>query len=329
MNFFNILKTNGITNKYTVDIRLGQLGNELFGKDWSYTNEFSSFTKPIIQNEQCHVTIGTNHLYYDCNSNEVNKAGYILTVEHMYHEYRHIQQFTTEHKLVHDNDLTSDYKRMTDIIRRQFVSDLYKTIYDHTYRTDPSEMDSEVYGIENTIRYFSNDPIITQTEAKDMLFQLMLSDDYGHKDELEQYDIKSVGDILSAFIDLRNKVVHIPYSIIPEFETEKSEYDLTDRFLNARKYKYHRKEFKKCKDGRMQDKILEQTIVMEYPEIITLVPRLEKELRECQKAISSRLFVSKNEVIPADKISYANPNENDDFSEAVKLLSADSDGIKI
>lgn len=328
MNFSNIISINGKCDRKFILENLNGLNDSLFGLDWKYGKGISSFTKSVIPNRQCFITLGNEHLYAECSQNEVNKAGYIIAVEHSYHEYRHVQQLTTERKLIHDKDITSNDRRMTDIIRRDFVSDMYNTIYGHTYRIHPGELDAETYGIQKTIEYFANDKVVSQSEAKDILVQIMMSDDYGHKEELEPYNVKTAEDLMSAFIDLRNKAVHLPYQInakpVESFEDNTgAEYDMTNRFLTEHRFKYFREEFNKCTDGRMQDKILEQTIVMEYPEIITSVPRLEKELRACQEQMRSRLFVSSKEAIPESKIQYANPD--DEFTRAVETIRTDED----
>lgn len=347
MHFVNVLTTNGVGERYIIDNKLNILGNSLFRNDWAYIDDVSSLTKVIVPHERCRVSIGNKHLYYGCEHDKANKAGYVLAVEHMYHEYRHVQQFTTEQKIVHDRDLTSSDKRMTDIIRRRFVMNQYQTIYSHTYKTDPSEMDAETYAVRNTILYFSDNPIITRQEAENIIFDFMMSEEYGHKEELEPYNVTKIDDIMAAFIDLRNKAVHIPYSISPEpaslflkmsgLKSEDIEgygFGLTDAFLNDPYYKHYRKIFNASEDGRDQDKILEQTIIMEYPELIASIPRLEKELEECKQQLDSRSFMQRTRNMPVKIVSYANPEINDglnpedaDFTEAVNAISESSSNL--
>lgn len=326
MLIVDVLNIDGKYNKETVERRLNRLGNELFDFEWDMTRDYSSATEIKVENEQYHVNIGTGYLYDSCDLENVNKAGYVLAVQHMYHEHRHVQQFTAGQQTIFEKNMLSTERRMTDIVRRNFIMDRYGTIYSHTYRTDPSEMDAELYGIEKAVKYFEKDPIVSKTEAEDILIKIMLSDDYGHKEELEPYNIQSIEDLASAFTDLREKGIHKPYQInqdlIPGFaDNTDFETDMTDRFLTEHRFKYFKEEFDKCQDGRMQDKILEQTIVMEYPEIINTIPRLKKELKTCQEQMQSRMLLNRKEPIPVSKIQYA--NHEDDFTEAVNSISAD------
>lgn len=310
MKLENILKMHGNAFKTPILNNVNKLAASLFDKDWEYTNNFSSGIIPIIHNEQYHTQIARNYLTYDCKPIEYNRAGYVITVQHMFHEYQHIQQVTKEWNTASDMESVANVRRVTDIVRRSFIKDYYGSSYTHNYAKDPGEMDAELYGIQQSIRYFEHDDIISQNEAKETLFQLMMSEDYGHKLELDKYNIKSMDDLISAFIDLRNTVVHDIYPITLEssllFDTViLTDKDITEKFLTDSKYQTHRDEVNRCTDGRKLDKLLEQTIVLEYPDVIERVPRLRKELAECKKQMESRIFIPKYYAIPVSKINYA------------------------
>ncbi len=347
MQIADILKTYGKNKRRDIYEAIVNYGDNLFDRNWNFIKGISS--KTTFKDNQYYVEIGTDCLTYNCDFNVLNRAGYVLAIDHMFHEYRHIQQFITERKVIHDTGITTaSDRRMTDIIRRQFITSFYNSAYSHNYRNDPGEMDAEVYGIQKTIEYFKSDFIIPQKEAEDIIFQFMMSEDYGHKEELEQYDPKSIDDILTAFIDLRNKSVHILYPVTMEITSESelvgspSDFDMTEEFLTLPKYKTHRKELEMCSDGRIEDKLLEQTIVQKYPDIVTTIPRLQRELTECQRALNSRIFVPKNHVIPMSQIHYTSPikAESDDnvdfqlsevireFVEGLNIIEERNDEIK-
>lgn len=244
----------------------------------------------------------------------------------MYHEYRHIQQQTDEWNTITDMNSVQSINRMTDIVRRNFIKNYYDSTYTYNYAKDPAELDAEVYGLMQTFDHFESDPLVSQKEAKEILFQLMMSEEYGHKIELDQYSIRSVNDMMTAFVDLRNSSVHELYPITAELspfmESTATEYDMTEEFFTSSKYHTHREELKKCTDGRDQDKLLEQTIVMKYPDIGKSVPRLQEELNNCRDQMRSRILIPKHYAIPVSKINYA--GLEDGFVDAVNEITEDT-----
>lgn len=249
MNCKNILKSHGkLLEKDALD-SLEILGRSLFGEKWDYVDSVSSSTTVENSNNQYAVDIAQNWLIYNCDENECNRAGYVLTVQHMYHEYQHVQQYTKEQNAIIDINSIKSINRMTDIVRRNFIRNFYNSAYTHNYANDPAELDAEVYGLKQTIEYFKSDPLITQNKAKEVLFQFMMSEDYGHKAELNKYSIKSIDDMMKAFIDLRDTAVHKPYPITLEISPlagnyTASEYDMTSEFLMSYRYRTHGKNYK-------------------------------------------------------------------------------------
>lgn len=303
------------------------LGNSLFKDNWTFIDGIVSRTAPIIPNKQYDVGIAYDWLIYDCNENEYNCAGYVIIVQQMYHEYRHIQHQTDEWNKTAVMNSIQSVNRMTDIVRRNFIRDHYESAYSYNYAMDPSELDAEVYGLRQAFTYFKSDSLVTQDEAKEILFQLMMSEEYGHKTELDKYSIKSIDDMMNAFIDLRNTAVHKLYPIIMEpssiEESTATKYDMTKEFLTSYKYRTHREELKKCTDGREVDKLLEQTIVMKYPDIGESVPRLRDELNKCRDQMQSRLLTPKHYAVHVSKINYA--GLEDDFTDAVNKIPENMD----
>lgn len=327
----DILEKHGKILRKDVQKSLNMLGNSLF-ENWTFINGVSSKTLPITINKKYETSIAQDWLIYDCAENKCNKAGYVLTVQHMYHEYRHIQQYTKEWNTTVDIKSIKNVNRMTDIVRRNFIRNFYDSAYTHNYTKDPGELDAEVYGLKQAMIYFKNNPMITQKEADQILFQFMMSEDYGHKNELDQYHIKSVNDMMNAFTDLRNIVVHGVYPVTTEIspligESTASKIDMTEEFLTSYKYRTHREELKTCTDGRQQDKLLEQTIVMKYPDIGDFVPRLKTELNACKKQMQSRILTPKNHAVPVSKINYAVATSQleDDFTAAVNAITENED----
>ena len=91
-------------------------------------------------------------------------------------------------------------------------------------------------------------------------------------------------------------------------------------FLTSYKYRTHREELKLCTDGKEQDKLLEQTILLKYPDVIKSVPRLQRELEACKEQMDSRFILSRH-AVPISKINYAGKSESDDFTSSVYKLS--------
>ena len=327
MTLEEILETYSKLPKENVYRRLKELGDTLFDERWRFISGIVSYISPEIFNKQYNTKLGEDWLTFDCTKYNRNCAGYVITVQQMYHEYRHLQQQTDEwNTSAETNSIhTQSYNRMTDIVRRNFIRNYYDSAYTHNYNKDPSELDTEVYGLEQAIEYFKSDPLVSQNEAKEILFQLMMSEDYGHAEDLSKYSIQLIDDMMESFRDLRDIATYEKYPITSEISptfkiSTKTDFDMTEEFLTSYKYRTHREELDKCTDGKQIDKLLEQTIVMKYPNISNYVPRLHDELENCKKQVQSRILIPKHHVIPVSNICYAEQAE-DDFTAAVNSIT--------
>lgn len=330
-----ILLEYGTINRKNADDHLSEVADFALNNNWEFIDGIVSRTKPIIFNKLCQVAIGKDALYYNCLPDQCTKAGYVLAVEHIFHEQRHTIQLTTESCHVPENFQTQSSRDMTNAIRRHFISIFYPFAYRTNYEYDPTEMDAEDYALEQTRALFQDDEFVTSKEADQILYDLML---YFHPIALSPREQTSIEDIQVTFHNRKRTAVYELYDIAPKqtiadfskFPIEDS-IDLTDKFLNNPKFETHRKAFYEASDGRMQDKILEQTILLEYPDACRLIPRLEPELINCMEQMNQRIF-TRNKVIPERRIQYArNPNANNEdlftekeiesFEEAVNSLS--------
>ena len=330
-----ILSKYGTINREDVRMNLTKLANLTLNDNWDFIDGIESHTTPLISNTACDVGIGTSALCYDCLSNQCTKAGYVLAVEHIFHEQRHVIQVVKE--ACHGPEIfqTQSSRDMTNLIRRRFVSLFYPFAYLGNYEHDPGEMDAENYALKKTRGLFQTDEFVTAKEADQILYDLML---YFHPEILSSQQQTSIEDIQSVFYDQKRTAVHRPYDIVPKeldfseelTKNQSSPVNLTDKFLNDPKFETHRKAFYEASDGRMRDKILEQTILLEYPDACRLIPRLEPELINCMEQMNQRIF-TRNKVIPEQRIQYArNPNANNEdlftekeiesFEEAVNSL---------
>lgn len=317
-NIVNLLEShNNITSPEGLRT-IENLGNNLF-ENWDYIEGLTSYTRPLDLIEHCNVKIAKDYICYNCADNEINKAGYVITVQQMYHESRHVQQFTEEMK-----NISLDDDTMTNIARRHLIDTFYGSIAGSTYKIAPCEMDAEAYGLKKALEHFENDQFVSKAEAGNILFQFMTAPELGHMEQLEPYDVKSIDDVIHAFEDMKEKNIHIPYTI--EAIENLPEHDLSKEFLTEPVFKTHRQEFDKAQDGLIQDKIMEQTIVLARPYMIHAIPRLEEELVNCQKQMDRRLFIPKTDAIPASKIRYANQElEDDGFTDAVNSISINTE----
>lgn len=324
----DVLESYGTVPRHVALQSLINLGNTLFEDKWYFSNDISSGVSAIIPNKEYQVKISDRFLTYGCSQKDINCAGFIFTIEHMFHEYKHIQQFTTEWNKVFFEKNIKNVNRMTDIVRRSFVSDFYSSVYTHNYKNDPGEMDAEVYGISQTINYFEQSPIVSQDKVRKILFQFMMSEDYGHKEELNKYAPRTFDDMLASFKNLRDLSIHLIYPITSEpsnlFGDIKSNIDMAHDFLKKPEYRTYRQEMDKCTDGKEQDKLLEQTIVLKYPDISQYVPRLQEELENCKNQMQSRIFLT-GHAIPISKINYAGISEEDDFTSSVYRITETED----
>ena len=330
-----ILLEYGTINREKAHACLIESANSILNNNWKFVSGISSHTKPLISNTTCDVIIGTSALYYDCLPNQCTKAGYVLAIEHMFHEQRHVIQVVKEACRKPEIFQTQSSRDMTNLIRRRFVSLFYPFAYLGNYEHYPGEMDAENYALKKTRGLFQTDEFVTAKEADQILYDLML---YFHSEILSSQQQTSIEDIQSVFYDQKRTAVHKRYDIVPKelnfseelMKNQSSPVNLTDKFLNDPKFETHRKAVYEASDGRMRDKILEQTILLEYPDACRLIPRLEPELINCMEQMNQRIF-TRNKVIPEQRIQYArNPNANNEdlftekeiesFEEAVNSL---------
>lgn len=343
-----MIRSYGTMSRHEAYKDLKQLGNRLFGNNWKFTDDVISNTESNRNNKSYQVTIGKKWLTAGCSENECNRAGYVLAVEHMWHEYRHMHQNLVEWNSTQYKG-SPEIEQMTDIIRRYMVENILAPAYAYNYMLEPGEMDAEAYGTEHAVEYLMNEQnIIPKEEAVQMLIDIMVSDEYGHGPELRGYRIETADDLVASFEDLVDASIHRRYSLEPRedgrnLEVKKSKYDLTDRFLNDPEFESFRNAFEDCTDGREMDKVMEQVIVLLYPDIEQAVPRLSHELRDCRRQMKWRSLTLRPGAIPAEEIRYTgnmtgnmidnepivmNMSDDDsDFTDAVNNIKNNNGGI--
>ena len=117
-----ILSKYGTINKKDVRMSLTELADSVLNDNWDFIDGIESHTKPLISNTTCDVGIGTGALCYNCLSNQCTKAGYVLAVEHIFHEQRHVTQILKEACRKPEVFQTQTSRDMTNLIRRRFIS---------------------------------------------------------------------------------------------------------------------------------------------------------------------------------------------------------------
>lgn len=342
MKFNEILKIYGQNEQQLIERRLFKLGNKLFSEKWSIEPIFDSVTDISLSGKHKSTKIANIALIDGCKPYKYNIAGYAYSVKDMFHEYRHVQQYAKEWNIIQKPDITcnSDSKRMTDIVRRKFISFYYPSAYTNNYINDPSEIDAEIYAIEKSLVYFKSDSVIKEEEAKEILFQFMVSDEYYSRKILEKHNPKSTEDVLKIFKKHQDKTADILYPITMNIPLEfkdcvNEKIDMTGAFLTAPRYEPYRKAFGLCKTGIEQDKILEQTIVMEHPDVIGQVKRIEQELYACRAQVQMKkteayLNHSRDNAILPHEVNYAKSakqltdmNDVSRFTEGVVSIPVD------
>lgn len=328
--------------------KLGRLAMTLFGTRWMAVDGYSSMTDiSNVMNPKTgiDVYIGRDWLFDECSPGQVNLVGCIITVQQMYHEKRHIQHYTNEWNKRFVNRLASENDVITDIVRRNFIRDFFVSAYTHNYENDPGEIDAEIYGIEKTIEYFQTNAlfsrIVAQDEVKSILYDVMMSDSYGHKEQLKGYRTDSPDEMLESFRNFRNTAVHTPYPItldrpplISMTAIKPSQHDMTKQFLNQDRYASYKAELKNCDDGRLMDKFLEQVVLMGHPDAIRYAPRLQNELKACRRQMDVRKVFIGNSFTPMSKVCWSNgtfssEDEFADFSDAVARISNNPTGLQL
>lgn len=325
--------------------RIRALADRAFPWGWKFGQDTDSAIY-VKESHKAYIAIITeDYLLHGSKKGTCSKAGYVSTVQQIKHEERHMQQKVIEWNKTGIRDSMRSTKRMTDIIRRELIKEHFGPAYINNYGSDPAEIDAAVYGIQETLEYFKSDPYVSYDEAKQILFELMTADTYSHAKELNEYPINSMNNLMEAFIDLRDKAVHKPYSL----EYDKTSplngryanvRDLTNTVLTNPEYAGIKSEYEKCGDGRMMDKLLEQVIVRKYPKISEKVPRLQEELDECKRKMRHGILKVRMDDIPVEQIDYAKrpedlvaenmPNNPDkEFTDAVNRIPGPDDNQSI
>lgn len=330
MTFEEILNKHGKMSKKDAYISLNTLGRSLFKMHWEYTNADISETTYDRTTKAYQTYITKKWLEFGCSPGECNVAGYALAKQHMYHEHRHVQMELDEWNHTCTSPYLKSDRLTTDIIRRSFVEIFYANIYGYEYVRDPGEMDAEEKGTKEAVTDLEKDPNVLPQTVKTALFDIMMSENYGHDVELSQYGVKNIYDVIQAFNALKSITLDGRYRMTPPEDGRYNknvipkDFDMMDEFLNSPAYEPFRMEFKKCETGHEMDKVLEQTIVARFKNIEMIVPRLHDELAACRKQMSRRIFVQKDSPIPIEKIRYngmASTSDADDFVRAVQELS--------
>ena len=336
MKFEDILTTHGKKNKYAVRTRLIKLGNGLYDKNnWSFNHLYDSETATSNKGDWYHVTIGDRALYDDCKDSECNKAAYVLTVKDMYHEAQHVWHRTRAWNDRQNLNSVKNYRKITDIVRREFVREYFPSAYYNNYSNDPSEMDAEKTGIRQALSYFESDPLVSKSEAEEILFQLMMSDDCVHKEIMDEHRDKltSIYDVLTVFEEHAYKAAEIKYPVTDilaqKFRNEMGmDFAVTREFLYSKDYEEYRKSFDACATGVEQDKVLEQVILISQPDIIRKAPlRLRQELIDCRRQMELSSFRNGPHTVLPKKINYAIENL-ELTSEDLASIPMD-DGLKL
>lgn len=293
MNFDEILANHGKESSLIINMNLSNLNNCLFGRNkWKFAYDYNSETNASVSGKHYEVIIGNRALSDNCDDFEYNKAAYVLIVKDIYHEQRHVWQYTKAWNDESNLNSVKSYRQTTNMIRRKFVGDYFPSSYYNNYSNDPSEMDAEKYGIKMALIYFKSDPIVSEQDAKNILYQLMMSDDCVHKEMLDSYKdrLNSIYDVLDVFEERMDTATIIKYPItdriVSRFEEDVSDKDLslTYAFQYSEDFEEYRKVFNKCNTGIEQDKVMEQVILFADRNNIIKAPlRLRDELIECRR----------------------------------------------
>lgn len=296
MKFKDIFNESSRLSKDDVEKRLAQLGDRLFGKE-NWKMDFSavdSETKPIFDTTKekwkirPEVKIGTNYLNYGNDPKTCCCAAYVLIVNAMFHEKRHIKQINEQ--MVSDTMglFKPESKLMTDITRRRMVITFFNNAYFSEYFNDLSELDAEGNGIEDTISYFKKDKLIGNKLATKILFDAETAEDMNHYGNIPINKVRTLKDIAKTLLEQRKDAVKIDYKIDkdPMNMGERlghSLYDITDIFLKDPKYEECRNTFFKLTNGKDKDKLLMQVIANEFNDVEKMFPRLANEISQCRQ----------------------------------------------
>jgi len=336
MTFDKIINNHGTIKRAYSDANIGNLGNKLFGTNkWEFSNRYDSETETSESGKSYYVTIGDRALYENCKNSECNKAAYVLLIKDMYHEAQHVWHRARAWNDKQNLNSVKNYRKTTDIVRREFIRGYFPSAYYNNYSNDPSEMDAEKAGIRQALSYFESDPLVSKSEAEEILFQLMMSDDCVHKEIMDKHRDKltSIHDVLTVFEEKADKAADVKYPvtdmIVQQFRNETGiDFTITREFLYSKDYEEYRKSFDACATGVEQDKVLEQVILVSQPDIVRKAPlRLRQELMDCRRQMELSSFRNGPHTVSPKKINYAIEN--------LELTSEDlasipmNDGLKL
>lgn len=325
MKYNEILREHGQVRYGRTIRKVSNLADTVFGKNqWEFTKEYDSNTKADITGIYGGTKIGDLMFSEGCKQNKGNKAGYVYMVKDIFHEARHIQRYVTEWNTLPDGNKLSE-----DIIRRKLISFPYPSTYTNNYTNDPGEMDAEVYAIEKSLEYFESDLLVDKEEARTILFELMMSEDYCHNSIFEEHSPRSIDDILEILKERRETVADILYEVTDQIEPGfedcvNPKTDLTKKFLYSDKFKDYRKASDACTTGTQRDKVLEQTLLSMIPDIAQYVKRLEPELLERKAQMQDKMRahymgLAEDEAVYPDEIE--NAEHDKEFADNVKSIS--------
>ena len=291
MKFDEILRKHGQIPRKMAEQNLTRLGNKLFGKsNWEFIDGYDSETVSSKSGKAYKVGIAKNFMTDGCGSSEWNKAGYVLAVKDMYHEYQHVRQNTKAWNDTSDLKVLKSYKKMTNIVRREFIKEFFPSVYYNQYSNNPGEMNSEFNGLSSGLTHFQSDSVVDDVEAGEILYEWTTSEDYVHEELLQSYkeQLRSIHDVFEFFKKrdeaCADDLYKVTTDINPMFKDDPDlDLSFTKEFLHDIKFWEYRRALKKCTTGIEQDKILEQAILFAYPDIIKQAPpRLRKELLACK-----------------------------------------------
>lgn len=307
MNWKEILSVHGTCDKEQGKQRLSKLGDELFER-WDFINgprgatinDTEYFVTGKKKSDYPKVLISSIYLSAGCEPDKMNRAAYVKAVNQMFHEHRH----TVQRAAAFSEDTADD--GLEGIIRRQFVAVFYNSAYENNYINDPSEIDAILYSLKKSLDYFEDDSIVSKKEAGDILFRYFTADSSKLKPLLEPYSPQTIEDLIGAYEDINKASCDMVYNLDPSMLTDR--WDMTDDLMFEPSHSGSLFAFENADTGWEQDMILEENIILQYPEVIDRIPRLRKELEAIWDQIDW-------DALDYDEMSYI-----EDFAEAIQSL---------
>lgn len=330
MELNKILEKHGKIARRKAKNNILTLGNKLFGtENWKFVPGYDSETRSSDSGKWYYVTIAENALTDGCNDSEYNKAGYVFAVKQMHHERRHVWQHTKAWNSKAGLNSMKSYQQTTDLVRREFLKAYFPSIYYNNYLNDPGETDAIISEIKDSLNHFKTDLPEIKSEAENILYEFMMSEDYPQEKILKPHKdkLKNIYDVLHFFEERAKTCGDEKYSVTmdidPIFKNDPDiDMSFTDRFLHDKEFKEYRTALKKCKTGIEQDKILEQAVIFAYPDVIRKAPiRLRKELLDCKNQMELGTLRPGMHAIYPKHINYS--IENFSPSEEIELTEND------